>query len=101
MCIRDRKQDVINKSKYPLKPAGEYLQGKYNEHFAGRDFIKVDTYLTITLQVKKGAFYVYDPKALKDFLQAVGKVLDILKAGKTEPVVLQENAINLLVMQVL
>jgi len=96
-----QKQDVISKSKYPLKPAGEYLQGKYNAHFAGRDFIKVDTYLTITLQVRKGAFYVYDPKALKDFLQAVGKVLDILKAGKTEPVVLQENAINLLVMQVL
>jgi hypothetical protein len=66
-----QKQDVISKSKYPLKPAGEYLQGKYNAHFAGRDFIKVDTYLTITLQVKKGAFYVYDPKALKDFLQAV------------------------------
>jgi hypothetical protein len=96
-----QKQDAISKSKYPLKAAGEYLQGKYNEHFAGRDFIKVDTYLVITLQVRKGAFYVYDPKALKDFLQSVGKVLDILKAGKTEPEVLKESAINLLVMQVL
>src|SRR6202042_3001080 len=91
----------ISRSVYPLKKAGEYLQAKYNEHFAGRDFITVSTYLTITRQVKKGAFYVFDPKALRDFGQAVDKVVDILSAAKTEPKVLQEAQINLLVMQIL
>src|ERR1035437_9849472 len=78
-----QKQDIISRSKYPAKKAEEYLQIKYNEHFEGRDFLKVTTYLTITRQVKKGAFYVFDPKALRDFKQSVGKVLDILETAKT------------------
>ncbi|WP_183580263.1 helicase HerA domain-containing protein [Mucilaginibacter sp. X5P1] len=92
---------MITRITYPLKKADEYLQQKYHEHFAGRDFIRVDTYLTITKQVKKGAFYVFDPKALRDFRQSVDKVIDILEAAKTEPRVLKEGEINLLVMQIL
>jgi conjugation system TraG family ATPase len=96
-----QKQDMISRTTYPLKEADEYLQQKYHEHFAGRDFIKVDTYLTITRQVKKGSFYVFDPKALRDFRQSVDKAIDILSAAKTEPTVLTEGGINLLVMQIL
>lgn len=96
-----QKQDILCKTKYPLKTSGEYLQGKYNEHFVGREYIEVKTYLTITLQVKKGAFYVFDPKALVNFNQVIGKVLDMLKAANTQPEVLKEGAINLLVKQVL
>ena len=92
-----QKQDIISRSGYHSKPAGEYLQKKYNAHFEGRECLKVDTYLTITRQVKKGAFYVYDAKALRDFRQAVGKVLDILQSA----LVLKENRINQLVMQML
>jgi len=96
-----QKQDVISRGVYPAKKAGEYLQQKYNDHFAGRRFLKVDTYLTITRQVKKGAFYVYDAKAVRDFRQATAKVMDVLEAGKTAPELLDEKEINLLVMQVL
>jgi len=96
-----QKQDMISRGVYPAKKAGEYLQQKYNDHFAGRKFLKVDTYLTITRQVKKGAFYVYDAKAVRDFRQATAKVIDVLSAGKTAPELLDEKAINLLVMQVL
>ena len=96
-----QKQDIISRGIYPAKKADEYLQQKYNDHFAGRRFLKVDTYLTITWQVKKGAFYVYDAKAIQDFRQAIGKVMDVLSAGKTAPKLLDEKAINLLVMQVL
>jgi type IV secretory pathway VirB4 component len=90
-----------NRGIYPDKKADEYLQQKYNDHFAGRRFLKVDTYLTITRQVKKGTFYVYDAKATREFRQATAKVLDVLSAGKTSPLVLDEKALNLLVMQVL
>ncbi len=96
-----QKQDVLSKEKYPLKPSGEYLQQKYNEHFAGREYIKVATYLTITRQVRKGAFYVFDARVLHDFRQQVDKVMDILLAAHTSPVILKEGAIHLLVMQLL
>src|SRR5476651_585033 len=76
-----QKQDIISRSPYQAKPAGEYLQQKFNDHFEGRECLKVDTYLTVTLQVKKGAFYVFDAKALRDFRQAIGKVLDILPSA--------------------
>ncbi|MDB5145762.1 MAG: Conjugation system ATPase, TraG family protein [Mucilaginibacter sp.] len=96
-----QKQDILSKEKYPLKPSGEYLQQKYNEHFAGREYIKVTTYLTITRQVRKGAFYVFDQKALRDFRQQVDKVMDVLMAAHTLPVILKEGTIHLLVMQLL
>ncbi|MBD1395163.1 TraG family conjugative transposon ATPase [Mucilaginibacter glaciei] len=92
-----QKQDIISRSKWQGKPSGEYLQQKYNAHFEGRECLKTDTYLTITRQVKKGAFYVYDAKALRDFRQLISKVLDILPAPK----VLNESNINHLVLQML
>jgi hypothetical protein len=96
-----QKQDIFSKTAYPLKKAGEYLQDKYNAHFAGRSYIKITTYLVITRQVKKGAFYVFDKKALRDFKQSVGKVLDVLTAAKANPELLNEKAINKLVLQTL
>ena len=92
-----QKQDIISRSSYKAKPATEYLQQKFNSHFEGRECLKVDTYLTITRQVKKSAFYVYDAKVLRDFRQAIGKVLDILSGS----VVLKEDRINRLLMQML
>ena len=96
-----QKQDIISRSRYPKKKAEEYLQQKYHDHFEGRDYREVRTYLTITMLVKKAAFYVYDPKALRDFKQAIGKVTDILQAAKTEPLILKKQEINQLILQVL
>jgi conjugation system TraG family ATPase len=92
-----QKQDVFSKATCPLQKSGEYLQAKYNAHFAGRSFVKITTYLVITKQVRRGAFYVYDQKALRDFRQVIGKVMDQLKNA----VLLNERAINRLVMQTL
>lgn len=92
-----QKEDIISRSPYQSKPAAEYLQQKYNEHFDGRECLRVETYLTITRQVKKGAFYVYDAKTLRDFGQAVNKILDIIPSAK----VLKESQINQLVLQML
>jgi conjugation system TraG family ATPase len=96
-----QKQDILSKSAYPLRAANEYLQQQFNAHFEGRSYIRVDTYLTITLQVKKGAFYVYDKKVLRDFCHVIGKVLDVLTNAKTAPVILEEKAITRLAMQIL
>lgn len=96
-----QKQDVISKSLYPSIQASEYLQQKYNAHFAGRKALKVDTYLTLTRQVKKGRFYQYDPKALRDFKQILDKVMAILEAGGAKPKVLRENEVSTLIKRVL
>lgn len=96
-----QKQDIFSKAIYPLRKSDEYLQEKYNAHFAGRSFVKITTYLVITRQVKRGAFYVYDQKALRDFRQVIGKVMDVLISSKTSPVILNEARINRLVMQTL
>lgn len=96
-----QKQDIISKTIYPEKPAGEYLQQKYNAHFAGRDHLEIRTYLTITRPVKKSAFYVYDAKAQLNFRQVMSKVLDILDTSGTAPKILNEAEINDLVMRLL
>ncbi|MDP9079977.1 MAG: TraG family conjugative transposon ATPase [Bacteroidota bacterium] len=96
-----QKSDIISKTVYPQKPAVEYLQQKYNAHFAGRYNLEIHTYLTITRPVKKGAFYVYDAKALLNFRQATSKVLDMLEASGTSPEIIKEADINELVMRLL
>jgi len=96
-----QKSDIIVRTIYPAKRADEYLQQHYNAHFVGRDYLDVKTYLTITRPVKKGAFYVYDPKALLNFRQAIGKVMDTLVASGTSPKILKEAEINDLVMRLL
>lgn len=96
-----QKQDILYRLPYPLKKAEEYLQQKYNEHFAGREQLKIKSFLTITKQVKKGHFYVYDPKHLRDFSTSVFKVMDVLTAARAEPRVLKEREIDQLIKQVL
>ncbi|NOW95969.1 TraG family conjugative transposon ATPase [Mucilaginibacter sp. SG564] len=92
-----QKHDIISRYAFHAQKAEEYLQQHYNAHFEGRERLRVATYLTVTKQVKKGAFYNYDPKGLRDFLQSVGKVLDVLPSAK----VMNEAAINHLVLQML
>jgi hypothetical protein len=60
-----QKQDIISRSPYKGPPATEYLQKQYNAHFDGRECLQVTTYITVTRQVKKGAFYVYDAGAAR------------------------------------
>lgn len=96
-----QKQDIISRNSYLLHPSDEYLQEKYNAHFAGRDFLAIQTYLTITRPVRKGAFYVYDHKTLVAFRHAIAKVTDILEASGTAPAVLEEKEINALFMRFL
>ncbi|MDT3401276.1 TraG family conjugative transposon ATPase [Mucilaginibacter terrae] len=92
-----QKHDVISRSAYHPGNAREYLQKQYNAHFGGREQLRISTYLTITKQVKKGAFYVYDFRAIQEFRQTVSKVLEILPDGKD----LKEAGINQLVLLML
>lgn len=92
-----QKLDVISRSPYAPGPADEFLQQQYNAHFEGRDRLQISTYLTITRQVKKSAFYVYDARSLREFRQIVAKVLELLPSGQH----LREPQLNQLVLKML
>lgn len=89
-----QKQDVFSRQKYQPKPASEFLQQKYNEHFEGREYTSISTYLILTRQVKRGAFYVYDKRVLNDFHQHRGKIYDLLNGSGLSPHLLDETEIN-------
>ncbi|TCC98784.1 TraG family conjugative transposon ATPase [Pedobacter hiemivivus] len=96
-----QKQDIISKSAYPYIPAEEYLQDKYNRHFAGRKALKIRTCLSLTRLVKNSSLYVHDAGQLRDFMQKVDKVLEVLRSAGTSPKVLPEKEINHLIKQIL
>ncbi|GAA4331770.1 hypothetical protein GCM10023149_37760 [Mucilaginibacter gynuensis] len=92
-----QKTDIISHFEWESLPVAGYLQQQYNEHFKGRQSLKIDTYLIITWQPKKGIFYTYDPRNLSDFQQKVNKVIDLLPESR----VLKEDRINHLIVQLL
>jgi conjugation system TraG family ATPase len=96
-----QKQDIIYKADYHYQMAGEYLQDSYNRHFEGRPYVKLQTVLTITRQVKKGAFFVHDKKSLAEFKVTVAKVIGMLDSSGMEPRGMREREINLFIMKIM
>ncbi|WP_426329087.1 TraG family conjugative transposon ATPase [Pedobacter sp. R-06] len=96
-----QKQDIIYRAEYEYKVADDYLQDSYNRHFEGRAYVKLQTVLTITRQVKKGAFFVHDKKSLAEFKITVAKVIGMLDTSGMEPRVLREREINLFIMRIM
>lgn len=96
-----QKHDVFIKRKYQPKPTTEFLEQKYQEHFEGREYTEIRTYLTVTRLVKKGAFYTYDKKVLATFGQNMAKVFDLLSGAALNPSYLAEAEINRFVNRVL
>ncbi|WP_312362451.1 TraG family conjugative transposon ATPase [Sphingobacterium sp.] len=96
-----QKHDVFIKRKYQPKAATEFLEQKYQEHFEGREYTEIRTYLTVTRLVKKGAFYTYDKKVLAAFGQNMAKVFDLLSGAALTPAYLTEAEINRFLNRVL
>jgi hypothetical protein len=68
-----QKQDVLFRAPFDPAPAcGRVPAAKISTRISpAAPQLRIDTYLTITRQVKRGRFYVYDPKQLRDFRTAV------------------------------
>jgi len=96
-----QKQDVFSRNLYKPKQEEAFLQQKYSEHFQGREYSRVMTYLTITKQVKRNAFYVHDPKALVDFTQQLHKLFDLMQGSGMLPQRLDDKQIQQFVSQIL
>jgi conjugation system TraG family ATPase len=96
-----QKQDIFSKETYGGEQNGEFLQQSYNEHFCGRRYTRIHTYLTLTRLIKKNAFYVHDQRAQADFLSSVGKVMDLLTQSGLSPQLLKQQEIELLTRRIL
>ncbi|NGM71647.1 TraG family conjugative transposon ATPase [Sphingobacterium sp. SGL-16] len=96
-----QKQDIFSRKRYLNEHAKEYLQSKYDDHFNGREYTQITTYLTITKQVKRNAFYVHDPKALHDFTVQLDKLFDLMKGSGMLPERQSEKQIQQLVSRLL
>jgi type IV secretory pathway VirB4 component len=96
-----QKQDVLTKKIYNKSDSTEYLQQKYDEHFNGREYTDLTTYLVVTRKAKRGSFYSYNKKNYTDFEQNVGKLEDLLKRNGLSPKILSRNEIDLYVKRIL
>lgn len=77
-----QKQDIFSRKTYCETYSKEYLQQKYDDHFHGRQYTSLKTFLVITKRAKGR----YNQKSVIDFVQTLGKVTDLFeRAGvKTE-----------------
>ncbi|MDX3916996.1 MAG: TraG family conjugative transposon ATPase [Pseudosphingobacterium sp.] len=96
-----QKLDIMVRQQYKPIPTDNPLQEEYQQHFAGREYTSIQTYLVLTRQVKRGAFYTYDAKALNDFRQLAGKITDLLLGAGLDPHLLSEQQVDHLVRRIL
>ena len=93
-----QKTDIIATQQY--KPAmsehTDYLQRKYFEHYNGRAYKSITTYITITKTNNKSRFFSYDVKDIKDFVNKINKVVDALQNHKIKTSVLNKQDIETL-----
>ena len=88
-----QKQDILSRSIYEEQNSTEYLQQKYDDHFEGRPYNSLKTYLIITKRAQKG-FYKTNEKQLKSFTETIGKVSDIFNRSGIQTEILSERKID-------
>ena len=96
-----QKQDIFAKKKFSSEVKTEPLQQQYDEHFSGREYVEHRTYLVITRQVRRNAMYVYDKKALMDFISNITKVSELLKGASLSPALLDRSSIERYVSRIM
>ncbi|WP_423128537.1 helicase HerA domain-containing protein [Gaoshiqia sp. Z1-71] len=94
-----QKLDVFSKGSYQGQTSEEYLQQKFAEHFKGRVYTVISTYLVITKPGgKKTAF---PKKGSDDFKEVIFKLKQALDTNGFKPQLLGQREIDLLVLRIL
>lgn len=98
-----QKLDILSKGVYRENNSTEYLQQKYDEHFKGRDFNKISTYLVITKESKsnkKKAMKIGDEE-YESYKASAMKVLQALSSAGFKPKMLRLKEIETLYLRTL
>ncbi|MCA5004046.1 TraG family conjugative transposon ATPase [Sphingobacterium bovistauri] len=96
-----QKQDIFIRKEFKSSQKKEFLQQKYQEHFADRPYTEIQTYLTISRIVKKGSLYTYDSRQLATFIVNIHKILDLLFQANLQPIMLKKAEIDQYVKRVM
>lgn len=89
-----QKQDVFTKKTYRAVKHTDFLSSKNQEHFDGREYTEITTYLTITKNSRRGMFYQYDSKEFVQFQRKVQKVVTQLESKGMKPELMKEKALR-------
>jgi len=97
-----QKLDVLSKGVYNESNSTEYLQVKYDEHFKGRPFNVINSYLIITKTSfkKKGTMKVGDEEYM-DYKSIVFKIQQSLQTTGFKPKLLRKKEIDTLYLRTL
>jgi conjugation system TraG family ATPase len=90
-----QKTDIIAQKEFKQKNQSlDYLSKKYFEHFNGRTYNELTTYLAVTKENNKNRFFTYDAKEIKDFVLKINKITDTFSNQKVSCTVLPKKAIE-------
>ncbi|MFD3002661.1 TraG family conjugative transposon ATPase [Pontibacter toksunensis] len=96
-----QKLDIFARKQFKGRASSDFLSQKYNEAFAGREYRDITTYLTLTRDVKRSAFFTYEAKDFKAFQRNITKVVELLESKGFLPHVLVEKEIKALISRLL
>lgn len=96
-----QKQDIFVKKRYKKKPAKEFLEKKFQEHFSGREYTEILTYITFTHKVKRNALYTFNAKEYNSFLLSINKIYDLLERAHLKPQYLSKKQLDHYIKKVL
>jgi len=70
--------DIFSEKEYTNASGTDFLSKEFFNHFKGRKYKTIHSYLTITKNVTRSAFFQYNSKEYKSFNSKIGKILSIL-----------------------
>ncbi|MFD1187214.1 TraG family conjugative transposon ATPase [Pontibacter rugosus] len=96
-----QKLDIFALKKFSGRGSSDFLSQKYNEAFEGREYRDITTYLTITRDVRRSAFFTYEEKDFKSFQRNITKIVALLESKGFTPQVLDQVQIKALIGRLL
>ncbi len=92
-----QKQDILCKKSFlpPQNRKNDYLSNRYFEHFKGRIYTDISTYLVITGEVERSKFFSFDPRRFDTFIRNITKVLGLFANRGIKAKLLNENEIEI------
>ena len=92
-----QKQDIFCHTNYRAKVESDYLQQKFEEHFHGRAFNDILSYIVITKNVTRTSFFQFKQSEFDNFIKKVQKVEAVLAENNFLPKIMNEDEIDILI----
>ena len=90
-----QKQDIFSKKKFvPESDGKDYLTQRYFEHFNGRVYTDITTYITITGELDRSKFLSWNDKNFNNFIRNVEKVVSLIRSKGITVEILNKEKIN-------